>query len=276
MSLLVIAAAMVSIQAGAALAKQLFPVLGSQGTTIVRLAAAAIILSVIWRPWRTRLNKRQLGAIALYGATLGAMNSLFYMALERIPLGVAVAIEFVGPLGVALAGSRRAIDFVWALLAAAGILLILPVTALAAPLDTLGALYALGAGGFWAAYIVTGKIAGTAASSGAVTSIGMSVGALVAAPFALPFQFQALLTYPVWLLALGVAVFSSALPYSLEMIGLRNIPTKTFGILMSVEPAIAAVSGLLFLGEVLTLTQWTAIVLVMIASAGSAATAGGR
>lgn len=263
---------MVSIQAGAALAKQLFPVLGAQGTTFIRLAAAAVILSVIWRPWRSNLSGPQLRSIGVYGLTLGAMNSLFYLSLARIPLGVAVAIEFIGPLGVAIASSRRSIDFVWALLAAAGIGLILPLTEFATPLDLTGVLLALGAGLFWAAYIVFGKTAGGAASPGVITSLGMAAGTLVIMPFSFPFPAGQLFEFPYWALALGVAVFSSALPYSLEMVALKKIPVKTFGILMSVEPAIAALSGLLFLSEALTWTQWLAIFLVMTASAGSAVT----
>jgi inner membrane transporter RhtA len=264
--------AMVSIQGGASLAKGLFPILGAQGTTTLRLVFATLILGVVWRPWRKRVARRELRAIAGYGVSLGLMNLLFYFALARIPLGITVALEFAGPLTLSFAASRRTADFLWVALALAGILLILPVTSGSTRLDPLGIAYALAAGAAWASYIVFGQKAGGASSAGAVTTYGMLVAALVVLPLGVAHSGRALLDPALLPVALAVAFFSSALPYNLELYGLKRIPAKNFGILMSLEPVAAALSGLLFLGEKLTLTQWVAIICVMVASLGSATT----
>lgn len=270
-AVLAVLVAMSSIQLGASLAKGLFPVLGAQGATALRLVFAALLLLAVWRPWRTRLTGRELRVVMVYGAALGVMNLTFYMALSRIPLGIAVAIEFTGPLAVALLSTRRALDFVWALLAVAGILLILPLTKSSAALDPLGVVWALAAGTCWALYILFGQRAGAAVHGGTATSLGMVTAALLAVPFGVAHAGRSLLEVPLWPAALGVAVLSSALPYSLEMIALKALPTRTFGILMSLEPALAALSGLVFLREQLTGVQWLAITCVILASAGSAA-----
>lgn len=270
-AVLAVLVAMSSIQLGASLAKGLFPVLGAQGATALRLVFAALILLAVWRPWRTRVTGRELRVVMVYGAALGVMNLTFYMALSRIPLGIAVAIEFTGPLAVALLSTRRALDFVWALLAVAGILLILPLTKSSAALDPLGVVWALAAGTCWALYILFGQRAGAAVHGGTATSLGMVTAALLAVPFGVAHAGRALLEVSLWPAALGVAVLSSALPYSLEMIALKALPTRTFGILMSLEPALAALSGLVFLREQLTGVQWVAITCVILASAGSAA-----
>lgn len=265
--------AMLSIQSGAALAKQLFPLVGSMGVTVLRTLLAAALLLGLWRPWRLTWSRQQIQRLVLYGFSLGLMNLLFYLALERIPLGIAVALEFIGPLTLALASSRKVLDFIWALLAAAGIVLILPLTEVSANLDLRGAFLAIGAGAFWALYIIFGKKAGEGVHGGQSAAVGMLFAALVTLPFGVADAGTKLLDWKVLPLGLAVAIFSSALPYSLEMISLKRIPIKTFGILMSLEPVFAALAGAVFLHEVLNPIQWTAIASIVVASLGTTLTA---
>lgn len=266
--------AMISIQGGAALAKQLFPLIGAEGTSVIRLVFAAAILCGIWRPWRTRLQGREWKSIFAYGAALGLMNLTFYISIARIPLGIAVALEFTGPLGVALLASRKPIDFLWAALATLGIILILPISPAENALDPIGILFALTAGMCWAGYILFGQKAGTSTHAGVVTSLGMAVAALVALPVGIASAGTSLFTFSILPIGILMAILSSALPYSLEMISLKNMPAKNFGILMSLEPVFAALSGLIFLSEHLSLIQWFAIVSIMLASIGSSASIG--
>jgi inner membrane transporter RhtA len=265
---------MCSIQFGATLAKSLFPVLGAAGATALRLVLATLILLAIYRPWRGASLRGSWRALLIYGAALGFMNLTFYLALERVPMGIVVAIEFLGPLGVAIAASRRAIDFAWVLLAVAGLLLLLPLADHAARLDPVGIAYALLAGVGWALYIVFGTQA--AEHGGRSVAIGMVVGAALVLPVGIAQAGSSLLTLSVFPVALAVAVLSSVLPYTLEMYALPRIPTRTFGIFMSVEPALAALAGLVMLGELLTPLQWVAIGCVMLASIGSAGTSAAR
>jgi len=262
--------AMVSIQSGAALAKHLFPLVGAVGATALRLIFAATILLLVWRPF----GKNRLGsihanrrAVLLYGASLGTMNVLFYLALERIPLGLAVAFEFSGPLTLALIRSRRALDFVWVVFAVVGLALLLPI-ATSAPLDPIGVAFALGAGVCWALYIVSGQSVGAAMHGGVAVALGMSIAALVVLPVGVIAAGRSLLSWDAARIALAVAILSSALPYSLEMYALKRIPAHTFSVLMSIEPAIGALSGLFFLHEQLGSVQWTGIALIMAASFG--------
>jgi inner membrane transporter RhtA len=264
---------MISIQFGDSVAKTLFPVVGAGAMTGLRLAFASILLLVIWRPWRVRLTEKSYRTIALYGTSLGLMNLFFYLALERIPLGVAVALEFTGPLTVALFHSRRKLDFMWAFLALGGIALLMPFHLFATHLDSVGIFWALAAGLCWALYIIFGQTAGQSENLGAVTSIGMFFAALIVLPFSIYLTNVSQLSLNILPLALTVAVLSSALPYSLEMIALKKIPTKTFGILMSLEPAMAALMGYLNLKENLSAIQLLAIVCIILASAGGALTA---
>jgi inner membrane transporter RhtA len=264
--------AMVSIQFGASFAKRLFPVVGAEGTTALRLGLASIILFAVLRPWRSRLSRASLPALLVYGASLGAMNLLFYMAIRTVPLGIAVALEFVGPLAVAMVSSRRAIDFAWIALAVAGLAWLLPAFGAAEAIDRAGAALALAAGGCWALYIVFGQKAG-AAHGAQATAFGSIVAALIVMPIGIAHAGTSLLAPPVLLTGLVVALLSSALPYSLEMIALTRLPTRTFGTLMSGEPAVAAVIGFAVLGEALTPVQWLGIGAVMLASAGTALTA---
>ena len=263
---------MVSIQTGASLAKHLFPLVGPQGSAALRLFFASLILLIVWRPWSHPPTGNQWGAIWLYGLSLGGMNLLFYLALAHIPLGIAVAFEFCGPLAVALFASRRAVDFLWVACAVGGLLLLLPLGGVAtAALDPWGVAYALAAGACWALYIIFGRRVGASVHGGTATALGMCVAALVVLAFGVVHSGLGLLSWNVLPTGFGVAILSSAFPYSLEMIALKKLPAHTFGVLMSMEPAIAALSGLIFLSETLSSLQWVALGLIILASAGSAA-----
>ena len=267
--------AMASIQSGASLAKSMFPVVGAQGTTTLRLIFASIIMLLILRPWRAKLTAKSLKTVIVYGIALGGMNLLFYMSLRTVPLGIAVALEFTGPLAVAIFSSRKAIDFVWIGLAITGLLLLIPLGEGAQGIDLVGAAYALGAGVCWALYILFGQKAG--ADNGVQTAaLGVIIAALFIAPVGIVHAGSALLTPALIPIALAVALLSTALPYTLEMVALTRMPTRTFGTLMSIEPAFGALSGLLFLHEVLSVTQWIAILCIIMASVGATLTMRGH
>ncbi|VUD72363.1 Threonine/homoserine exporter RhtA [Methylobacterium symbioticum] len=261
---------MVSLQTGAAFAKSLFPLVGAAGVSALRVGFSALILLAVWRPWRRSLHAGEAGWILLYGAALGLMNLLFYMALRTIPLGPAVAIEFAGPLAVALAASRRPMDFLWIGLAVLGLWLLLPLGSASGglgALDPVGVAYVLGAALAWALYILFGQRAGRA-HGGQAVSLGMATAALVVAPFGLAEAGTGLFAPAVLASGLAVAVASSALPYSLEMFALRRLDRQSFGVLMSLEPAIASFAALIVLGEHLTAVQELAIACIIVASAG--------
>src|SRR5882672_1909969 len=267
----VLIAAMVCFQLGATIAKGLFPAVGASGTTALRLALSALILLAVWRPWRLRLNAREIRVIVIYGAALGWMNFFFYLSLRFIPLGVAVSLEFVGPLALAMAASRRAVDFLWILLAALGLLALLPLGLGSKQLDPVGVGCGLAAGACWALYIYFGRKAG-AAHGGQTTALGMLIGAVMIVPIGAASAGVQLFSPALLPAAIGVALLSSAIPYSLEMLAMPQLPTRTVGVLMSLDPALGALAGLWFLGESLTWIQWAAIGSIMAASAGSAAT----
>ncbi|MFQ2592342.1 EamA family transporter [Aeromonas caviae] len=273
-SLLAVLLAMLSITLGASLAKSLFPLLGAAGTTLFRLGCAALLLSLVFRIWRAPLDRRTLLGAIPYGLSLGAMNLLFYLAIARIPLGVALAIEFIGPLTVALISSRHRADFIWLILAIAGLLL-LPLRATQQAIDPLGAALALGAGLFWGLYMLTGKRAGALLGAQA-PALGMWVGTLLVLPFGLEGAIEASFTVPVILTIIGVGLLSSAIPYSLEMFALRRLPLKSYGILTSGEPAMGALMGLVWLGEQLPPSQWLGIAAIIAASMGTTWQAGRR
>jgi inner membrane transporter RhtA len=260
----------VSVQGGAALAKGLFPALGATGTVGLRVGISAVILLAAFRPRLRIVTAEQWRTVIPYGVVLGVMNLVFYLALSRIPLGLAVTVEFIGPLGVAVAGSRRAVDVAWVLLAATGIALIAPWAGGGA--DALGVLLALAAGACWAAYILLGGRISRMIPGGAAVATGMTVAAFVAVPAAVATGGLARLTPALFAAGIGVALLSSAIPYTLEMVALKELPARTFGILMSLEPAVAALAGLVFLHEVLSSRQWLAILFVIAASTGSTLT----
>ena len=265
--------AMVTIQSGASVAKQLFPIIGPEGTTALRLGFSALVLWLVFRPWRALPSgRRDWLAIVTYGISLGGMNILFYLAIERIPLGIGVALEFTGPLAVALFSSRRKRDLLWVGCAIAGILLLLPDMRGADALDPVGVVMALAAGACWAGYILFGKRTNAQSSGGITVALGMTVAALFLVPIGAVSQGMALLSWQVLPLGFLVGILSSAIPYSLEMVALRNMTSQSFSVFMSMEPAIAALAGFLILSELLTVWQWLAIGLVIVASLGSSLT----
>ena len=255
----------VSVQLGSALAKQLFSAVGSFGTVALRLFFAATVLMLWWRP-SLRMNRRAWTVVLSYGVILGLMNLSFYMALARIPLGIAVTIEFLGPLAVAVIGSRRWLDAFWALLAAGGVVLLMEGRG---NVNLVGFLFALAAGVCWGLYILVGAALGRHTTEGNGLALGMVVAAFVAVPFGVAHGGTALIQPRILIAGLGVALLSSVVPYSLELEALRKIPARVFGILMSLEPAMAALIGLIVLHESLHWLQWIAVLCVMAASAGA-------
>jgi len=273
MPVLALLAAMVSTYLGAAIAKQLFPQVGSQGVTALRVGLAACMLLAWCKPWRIPLARKDLPNLLVYGLMLGCMNLLIYAAFARIPIGIAVAIEVTGPLMVVLASSRRPRDFAWLACAVLGLWLLLPDVhggTRAGALDPLGMLLAAGAALCWAMYIVFGKRVSTL-EGGQAVAWGMLAAALFTVPVGLAHAGAALLAPGILAAGLGVALLSSALPYSLEMAALKRLPRRVFGILVSASPALSALAGWLVLGEQLLPLQWLAIALIIAASAGAAA-----
>jgi len=270
--LLAVLGSVVALGIGTSFAKQLFPLVGSLGTTALRVGFSALLLLIIWRPWRWPLSRADAVSIVRYGVALGFMNLMFYMSLRTIPFGLAVAIEFAGPLTVAMLSSRRRIDFVWLLLAIAGLALLLPIEPGTAPLDPVGVLFALGAAVCWGSYIVFGKRVGHL-HAGQSVALGLTVAACAVVPIGAWHAGAALLQPGLLLYGIGVAAVSSAIPISCEMVALKRLPKEAFGVMSSLEPAVAALLGLIVLDEHLTALQWLAIVLIMLAAAGSAFTA---
>ena len=266
--LLAILTAIISINVGAAFAKNLFPVVGAAGMTSLRIGFAALILMLICRPWRQNTKPQQLKTIILYGMILGLMNLLIYQAFARIPIGIAIAIEILGPLGVVLASARRVIDFVWFVLALVGLGLFIPLETSEASLDPIGILFAIGAAISWASYILVGKKLSSGSTLNTV-ALGMCVAACIAAPFGILEAGTALLSPSILFAGLMVALFSSALPYPLEMMALKRLPTQLFSMIASASPIIAALCGWIILNEQLLLHQWIAILLIVTAIAGS-------
>jgi inner membrane transporter RhtA len=266
---LLVLAAVASVQFGAALAKTLFDELGAEGTVFVRTLAAALVLALIWRPRLSGHDRRDLGLAIAFGLVLAAMNLCFYASLDRIPLGIAVTFEFVGPLGVAVFGSRRPLDLLWVALAAAGILLLSDFGG-GGGLDGLGVALALAAGGFWAAYILLSARVGQAFPGGAGLALAMLVATVPLAPVGIASAGGELLVPWILLVGAAVGVLSSAIPYTLELEALRRLPVGVFGVLMSMEPAVGALAGFVVLGEELVTRELAAILLVVAASAGAA------
>jgi inner membrane transporter RhtA len=262
--------AIASVQIGATVARHLFAFLGPAGTVFVRVIFGAGILLAIARPRRPRLDARQWRSIVLFGLIVAGMNLCFYEAIARIPLGVAVTIEFIGPLGVAIVGSRTPIDFAWAAMAAVGVVLL---SFSGGAVTTLGLLFALGAAAGWASYIVISQRVGRLVPGGNGLAFALAVGGLVLLPFGIAGAGGALLNLRNLGIGLVVAILSSAVPFSLEFAALRRLSSQVFGILMSLEPAVGAAAGFLVLGQRLSLRDVVAIGLVMAASVGATRTA---
>jgi inner membrane transporter RhtA len=262
---------LVSLCVGSTYAKTLFPALGAEGVSALRIGLAMLMLMAVFRPWRRRWQSTDLAPLALYGVTLGLMNLLFYKAIERVPVGLTIALEFIGPLSVALWNSRHARDWLWVALVAIGMGLVLPLQGLDTPgaLDPIGIGFALAAAVCWALYIVFGQRVARRYGRDA-TPMGMLAGALVVVPFGAFQAGNALLDAQWWLPGLAVALLSSALPYALEMYALNHLPKQTFSILLSLEPVIGAVTGWLMLAEALSQQQLLAMALIVTASMGSA------
>lgn len=270
--------AIVSMQLGSATAKGLFDTVGPAGAVFLRVGVAAVLCTAIWRLPPRGLPRSDYAVAALFGLVLGGMNLCFYLALARIPLGVAVTLEFTGPLAVAILGSRRALDLLWGVLAAGGILLLAPLGTFgvlgagsAPQIDPVGAGFALLAGGFWASYILLGGLVGRSLGSGTGLALSTCVAAAALAPAGIAGGGVDLLRPEILLGGLAIALLSTAIPYSLELEALKSIPARVFGVLMSLEPAVAALIGFVVLSEEPGLRALAAIVLVSVAAAGSSA-----
>jgi inner membrane transporter RhtA len=263
--------AVTAVQFGAGLAVTLFADLGPVGTVLLRVGFAAIVLVIAWRPRIRGLTRREWELAAAFGVSLAVMNGLYYLAIDRIPQGVAVTFEFVGPLGVALAASRRGLDVVWAAMAAAGVALL--GGGLGPSLDALGVVFALGAGAAWAAYILLNARVGQAFAGGQGLALAMVFGTAILIVPGVIDAGGSLLDPDLLALGFGVALLSSVIPYSLELEALRRMPARVFGVLMSLEPGLAALAGFLVLGQDVQPGEAVAIALVVAASAGAARTA---
>src|SRR5438309_2824062 len=255
-----------SVQVGATVARQLFPYLGPTCTVFVRVFFGALILLAIARPGLRRLSADQWRQVVPFGLIIAGMNLFFYQSIARIPLGIAVTIEFLGPLAVAIAGSRKALDFAWALMAATGVAL---VSLTGGSVTLLGVLFALGAAVGWASYIVLGQRVGRLVAGPDGLALALTVGGLALAPFGIAGAGARLLDLHNLGLGLVVAILSSAIPFSLEFAALRRLSSQVFGILMSLEPAMGAAAGFFFLGQRLSIRDLLAIALVSVASAGA-------
>ncbi|MBV9681217.1 MAG: EamA family transporter [Solirubrobacterales bacterium] len=260
--------AIASVQFGSAVAATLFAQIGPGGAVWLRLLFGTVILLALWRPRIRARTRREWALAALFGLVLASMNFSFYSALHRIPLGIAVTLEFVGPLTVALAGSRRPRDLLWIALAAAGILALTRVGA--GHLDPVGILLALLAGAFWGAYILVNARVGRAFEGGTGLALAMCVATVLMTPVGLAQGGSHLFAARSLLLGGVVGMLSSAIPYSFEVEALRRIKTSVFGVLMSIEPAMAAMAGLIVLGQGLAAREVLGIALVVIASVGAA------
>ena len=256
----------ISLNAGAAIAKQLFPAVGVEGVTAYRIGFAALLMMAIFRPWRVPLTWRQAGNVAVYGSVIGLMNLLIYRSFSHIPMGIAVAIEVSGPLTVAVLSSRRPRDFAAVGLAVVGLYFLLPIHGEVDQLDPVGVAYAAGAAVCWALYIVFGKRVSTM-HGGQSVAWGMTAGALFIVPLGAWSSGATMLTPSFMAVGLAIAVMSSALPYTLEMVSMRRLSSRTFSMFSSGAPAISALAGMLILGEHLTSTQWWAIASIVAATA---------
>ncbi|QIQ22247.1 EamA family transporter [Zophobihabitans entericus] len=266
--ILLLLVSMSSVQGSASLAKYLFPVLGPAGMTAWRLVFSCIMLSLVFKPWKKKITKQAALPIVIYGIALGCMNLSFYYAIQRIPLGVTVAIELIGPISVAMFMSRRLWDFVWLGLAVFGLVMLLPLHEASADLDPIGILLALIAGAGWASYIVFGRWAGSVHGSSSV-ALGTMIAMLFVFPLGVWTSGDVMFSPDIIPMAFLVAFLASALPYGIEMIVMPRLPAQTFSTLMSLSPVLASLSGFIFLSERLSTIQWFAIVCIVISSVGT-------
>lgn len=259
--------AIASVQLGSALATTIFHDVGPGGAVLLRLVAASAVLCAVSRPTLKSRSRRQWALAVVFGLVLAAMNMTFYHALQRIPLGITVTLEFVGPLGVAVLGSRRRLDLVWVALAIAGILAL--TRGDSHGLDALGVVLALVAGACWGAYILVNARVGQTFADGSGLALAMCVASVASLPVGIQEGGSQLIAPHSLVLGASVGILSSAIPYSLELEALRRIATHVFGVLMSLEPAFAALAGLLVLGQGLSARELVGIALVVAASAGA-------
>jgi inner membrane transporter RhtA len=268
LALILLLIAMISMQSSGALAKILIDQFPIMTISALRLLLGSLILAVIFKIWQINIQQIRWKAIISYGIALAGMNALFYLSIDRIPLGIAVAFEFIGPLSVALFHARQKYDFIWVGLAIVGLVLLFPFDQASQSLDPLGLVFALGAGACWAIYIIAGQRP-SGVSGNHTVCLGMFVGMLCLMPIALFLGMPAQVFEPSnFVYFIVLAVLASALPFSLEMMALRNLSALSFGTLMSLEPAIAALSGFVFLHEQLLWTQWLALAVIISASMG--------
>ena len=267
-SILLLLIAMISLQSSGSLAKVLFDQFPVLTVSALRLCLSALILAVIFKIWQLNVKHVKWKAILSYGCALAGMNLLFYLAIQRLPLGIAVSVEFIGPLSVALYYARQKFDFIWVGLAILGLILLFPFNQASPSLDPLGIVFALAAGACWALYIIAGQKP-SGISGNHTVCLGMFVGTAILLPLAIFMGFpNQVFESSNFIYFIALAVLASALPFSLEMIALRNLSALSFGTLMSVEPAIAALSGFVFLNEQLLWNQWLALATIICASIG--------
>ena len=265
-ALILLIIAMISVQSSGSLAKILFHDFPILTVAAMRLLFGALILALIFKIWQINFRQVKWQAIISYGFALAGMNALFYLSIDRLPLGIAVSFEFVGPLSVALYYARQKFDFVWVGLAILGLILLFPFDQVSEGLDLIGIGFALGAGACWAIYIVSGQKP-SGISGNHTVCLGMFIGMLCLMPVALFSGFSIAVFEPSnFIYFIVLAVLASALPFTLEMIALRHLTALSFGTLMSIEPAIAALSGFIFLGEQLLWNQWLALATIICAS----------
>lgn len=266
---------MAAFQIGAALAKSLFPAVGPQGAATLRLCLGAVMLTAIARPWRAWPRHAPLLPVLGLGLAMAGAIPMVYLALERLPLGIVIALQFLGPLGVALLDSRRPADLIWAALAAGGVWCLAGASPAATALDAVGVAWALGAAVCWASYILFGRAASKAFRT-STAALAVSVAAVLVLPVGVHHAGSALLSPALIPMALLVALFSAAIPFSLEFYALARMPARTFAVFMSLEPAFGVLAGLLILNERLAGAQMAGVGVVIVAAAGAAWSSAGR
>ncbi|MPY25967.1 EamA family transporter [Shewanella sp. YLB-07] len=268
LSVMAVALAMMSLTAGAALAKSMFSYIDPASVTAIRFIMSAVFLTCVLRAWEVQLTRDNIGTVVVYGSMIAGMNLFFYLAIETIPIGMALAIELVGPLCVSIVYSRKRSDVIWVALVAVGIAILLPTSTSVMNLDATGVLYALVAGAFWGAYVIAGKKAGRQHGQKA-PALGLIVASILVFPIGIEKLSFSIIDWNVIMLIALIALLSSVIPLILEMKALRHLPTKTYGVLTSGEPVVGAAVGFFMLGEQLTTLQFLGLATIVIASIGT-------